>query len=142
VPRPLLPPEPTIPTLIFRPMIFPPYAVEVSIPITTTLSAGVAVGVDTTINLPASNTMPVRSSTPLATISASYSMYSPSAGVAELATAMRMSAAAELLLFTTFTVTTLKVFAGTVYRVVSAVVVMLAIPNLPVAILFSVYVKK
>ena len=103
-------------------------------PITTTLSEGVAVGVCTTINLPASITIPVRSSTPLATMSASYSMYSPAAGVAELATAMRMSAAAELLLFTTHTVTTENVLAGTVYTVVSAVVVMLAMPNLPVAI--------
>jgi hypothetical protein len=55
-------------------------------------------------------------------------------GVAELATAILICADAELDLFTTFTDTTEKVAAGTVYTVVSEVVVMLAVPNLPVGI--------
>jgi hypothetical protein len=111
-------------------------------PITITLSEGDAVGVDTTNNLPASMTIPVLSRTPFVTNDESYSIYSAIDGVAELATAILINAVALLDLFTTFTVTTPNVVAGTVYTVVSAVVVMLAVPNLPVGILFSVYVKK
>jgi hypothetical protein len=111
-------------------------------PITITLSEGDAVGVDTTNNLPASMTIPVLSSTPLVTNDESYSIYSASPGVAELATAILINAVALLDRFTMLTDTTEKVAAGTVYTVVSAVVVILAVPNLPVAILFSVYVKK
>jgi len=58
-------------------------------------------------------------------------------GDAELATASLISAAAELDLFTIFTETTEKVVAGTVYTELAEVVVMLAVPNLPVAILKS-----
>ena len=61
-------------------------------------------------------------------------MYSAVVGVADDATAILICAAAALDLFTIFTETTEKVAAGTVYTVVSAVVVMLAVPNLPVGI--------
>jgi hypothetical protein len=123
--------------LFFVPYFYPPYAVDVSIPYTTTLNEGVAVGVDTTKYFPASITMPVRSNTPFATSAESYSIYSAVAGVAELDTAILICAEAELDLLTMFTDITENVLAGTVYTVVSAVDVILAVPNLPVAIIIS-----
>jgi hypothetical protein len=73
----------------------------------------------------------------LATNDESNSIHSSALGVAELDTASLISAGAELDRFTIFTETTEKVAAGTVYAVVADVDVMLAVPNLPVAILKS-----
>ena len=70
-------------------------------------------------------------------------MYSATVGVANADTAKRMLAGVLELRLHIFTETTLNVAEGTVYTVVSAVVVMLKAPNLPVAILFSVnYLKS
>ena len=104
---------------------------------------GVPVGVENTNRSPTFITIPVRSSTPLATNDVSYSMYSATVGVAAAATAKRMLAGVLELRLHIFTETTLNVAEGGVYTVVSAVVVMLKAPNLPVAILFSVnYLKS
>ena len=62
-------------------------------------------------------------------------------GAAELATAILIVAVVAARLHT-LTDTTEKVLDGTVYIVVLAVVVMFAVPNLPVGILCSFYVKK
>jgi hypothetical protein len=56
-------------------------------------------------------------------------------GVAELASAIRISAAPALR-FTTLTVATVNVVAGTVYTVVSVAADKSAVPNLPVAIIY------
>jgi hypothetical protein len=88
-------------------------------------------------------TRPVLSTTPLATNEVSYSIHSLSAGDVELATATRIVAAVVELRLHILTDTTEKVLDGTVYIVVLAVVVILAVPNLPVAIFFSVnYLKS
>ena len=104
---------------------------------------GVPVGVETTSRSPVFITIPVRSSTPLATNDVSYSMYSDGVGVAKADTATLICAAVLELRLHIFTETTLNVAAGGEYTVVSDVVVMLKAPNLPVAILFSVnYLKS
>jgi hypothetical protein len=61
-------------------------------------------------------------------------------GDAELASAIRISAALAPR-FTTLTVATVNVVAGTVYSVVSVTADKSAVPNLPVAIIyFSMYI--
>jgi hypothetical protein len=66
----------------------------------------------------------------------SNSIYSESAGVADDDTAT-LTVAAEAPLFTILTVTTENVLAGTVYSVVFVAAARSAIPNLPVAIMYS-----
>jgi hypothetical protein len=61
-------------------------------------------------------------------------MYSAAPGVADDAIATLTSQAVLALRLHILTDTTAKVLDGTVYIVVSAVLVMLAVPNLPVAI--------
>jgi hypothetical protein len=56
-------------------------------------------------------------------------------GVAELANAIRI-VAADAPRFTTLTVATVNVVAGTVYTVVSVAADRSAVPNLPVAIIY------
>jgi hypothetical protein len=80
-------------------------------------------------------TIPVRSSTPLGDRLTSYSSHSASVGEAELASAIRISAALAPR-FTTLTVATVNVVAGTVYTVVSVTADRSAVPNLPVAIIY------
>ena len=92
----------------------------------------------TTINFPASTTIPVRSKTPLATNDASYSMYSAADGVLLLATAILTVLAVLAFLLHRLTDTTENVLAGQVYTVVFVVAVMSNAPNLPVAIKISV----
>ena len=68
----------------------------------------------TTILWPAASTMPVLSTTPLDNNDASYSMYSALVGVAEVATAIRMSLAVVEFLLHRLTVTTANIDAGQV----------------------------
>lgn len=92
----------------------------------------------TTINFPASTTIPVRSKTPLATNDASYSMYSATEGLLLLATAILTVLAVLAFLLHRLTDTTANVLAGQVYTVVFVVAEMSNAPNLPVAIKISV----
>jgi hypothetical protein len=110
-------------------------------PITTTLRLLDDVLVDTTKIFPASITIPVLSSTPLATNSESNSKYSVVEGVDELETEILIFAEAAPLLHID-TVATANVAGGQVYTEFVAVVVKSATPNLPVGISYfsNVYV--
>jgi hypothetical protein len=109
-------------------------AVAVSMPYTT---ADTLVALDLiTNNLPASNTIPVRSSTPFDDKVASNSMYSATAGVAALAIAS-CTVHVDAPRLQTLTVATVNVLAGHVYNVVLVAADKSAIPSLPVAIIYS-----
>jgi hypothetical protein len=124
--------DPPTPADTLLPMLSPYYSVDVSMPITTALTL---VRLDLTIRylLVLSITIPVRSRTPFANKSVSYSRYSLAEGdVLELTAILTVAVVAPLL--QTDTVTTENVSAGTVYTVVSVVADKSATPNLPVAI--------
>jgi hypothetical protein len=88
----------------------------------------------TTRIFPVSSTIPVLSSTPLAAIVESYSMYSALVGVAAAATAIRM-VIADAFRLQMLNVATVNVSAGTVYTYVSVAAAKSDAPRLPVAIL-------
>tara|TARA_B110000090_G_scaffold138449_1_gene152301 strand:+ start:3041 stop:3352 length:312 start_codon:yes stop_codon:yes gene_type:complete len=89
-----------------------------------------------TIFCVADKTIPVRSNTPLASISTSYSMYSANVGVAVAETAMRI-VTAWLPLLTIFKLAIVYVSAGAVYTVVFVAALISFAPNLPVAFFLS-----
>jgi hypothetical protein len=78
----------------------------------------------------------VRSNTPLADSDESNSIYSAAEGVAELATASCIVHVDDPRL-QTLTVATVNVLAGHVYNVVFVAAARSAVPNLPVAIIYS-----
>jgi hypothetical protein len=111
-----------------------PYAVEVSMPNTTTLTS--TEEEYTTSRYPVCSTIPERSSTPLANICVPNSIYSATVGESVVDTANLTDTVLELLLQID-TVATVKVVAGTVYTVVFVIADKLLVPKIPVAIIKS-----